>query len=382
MHHREHREHRDILLFQRIVPSYRVPVFRRLNEELGIVVCHSIDERSVHDQIDFPHEVMPGRRILGRVSSFRQRILPTLRKYRPAVVVTQYSFGFTTFWKLMLLKPFFGFKLIAWSHGVRNRDMVLQQKSRHYTISPFLLRLLDAVIFYSHTRRQDVISRHPALERTTFVASNAMDTDQLIKVHSQAADQYRKDDSSGKRFEVVYMGKLVQSKRIGDLLQAHQLLKDRYPIRLTVIGGGPLEQLVRESAGDENLEYPGEIHAVEETAPYLERADVMVIPGAVGLALVHAFAFGLPVITYRPSSSGPFHGPELEYLHDGSNGLLVDGNPEALANAIESLILAPDLLQSMKQNALKTVEEEANIDRMIQGFREAIAYVQRDDARD
>lgn len=56
------------------------------------------------------------------------------------------------------------------------------------------------------------------------------------------------------------------------------------------------------------------------SALLLENADVHVIAGEVGLAIVHGFAFGLPMITCRPTPDGPYHGPEIEYLKDGYNG--------------------------------------------------------------
>ena len=47
------------------------------------------------------------------------------------------------------------------------------------------------------------------------------------------------------------------------------------------------------------------------------------IPGETGLSVVHAFAYGKPYFTLDlPNQT---HGPEIDYLEDGENGLLLSG---------------------------------------------------------
>ncbi|MCB2203145.1 glycosyltransferase family 4 protein [bacterium] len=238
--------------------------------------------------------------------------------------------------------------------------------------------MMDAVLFYSHARRESVVQRHTALSTRAFVAVNSMDTKKLAEVRSQLTRDGKIESGveKGAALHLLYFGKLVKSKRILDLLDAFTLLRAKHSnVTLTVIGGGELESMVRERAESEGFRYLGEIHDVEATAPILEAMDVLVLPGAVGLALVHAYAFGLPVITYASTETGPFHGPELEYLRHGENGLLSNPGPEALSNTIAMLIEDRELLLAMKANALDTEESEANIERMVDGFRQAIAYV-------
>ena len=48
-------------------------------------------------------------------------------------------------------------------------------------------------------------------------------------------------------------------------------------------------------------------------------SDAVVIPGYVGLAVNHAFAHGLPVITCQSE----IHSPEIEYIENDVNGLIL-----------------------------------------------------------
>lgn len=364
-----------ILLFQRIVPSYRVPVFRRLHKELGVVVCHSPEledkvKLSGDRMMDFPSERISGKFLFGRRSLVSQRVLPVLKSRRPKIVIAQFSLGVITFWKLLLLRPFFGYKLIPWSHGIRNADMVLQKKSGHFGIAPWVYRLSDAALFYSHGRRDRLVSDTPSIAKKCFVATNTLDTAGLARAYNTA------ESVEGEHpFTILYLGRMRPSKRLDLILNAYDMLKQKYDLRLVLIGEGSEREMI-EKRHDPKIAVLGAIHDINESAPYLKNADVMIMPGYVGLGIVHGFAFGLPMITCRSTEHGPFHSPEIEYLKDGENGFLCDSNPADIAAHVEKLILDPDLLARMKENALRTVEEEASIDRMIEGFRQAIEYVQ------
>ncbi|MBE0644935.1 MAG: glycosyltransferase family 4 protein [Bacteroidetes bacterium] len=355
------------------MPSYRVPVFRRLHEELGVVVCHSPEmedkvKLSGDDQMDFPSERIPGNYLFGRKSLINQRVFTVLRKHRPKVVIAQFSLGVLTFWKLLLLRPFFGYKLIPWSHGIRNRDMVLTATSGHFAIVPVIYRLADVALFYSQARRDRIVRNTPALASKCFVASNTLDTKALQAARAEASEETERP------FTMLYLGRLLSTKRLDLILEVHSILSNRHRVRLVFIGDGPEREGIA-NRNNPDIILTGAIHDTNISALYLKNADVMIMPGYVGLGIVHGFAFGLPMITCRSTEQGPFHSPEIEYLKDGENGFLCDSDPADIAAHIERLILDPDLLARMKENALRTVREEASIDRLVDGFRQAIEYV-------
>ena len=373
----------NTLLFQRIAPSYRVPVFRHLQQQLGIILCHSDamigGVASFHDGIVFPNELIPGGSFLGKGNLFSQKVFPVLRKHRPHVIVCEYAFGNITFWKLLLLRPFMGYRLIGWSHGIKNKDMVLDAKSMHFKTTGFILKRLDAVLLYSDLRRQRLIDRMPSLAQKTFVAHNTLDTTSYTEVYQRYQesdrDALKRELGITTRFTLCYLGRLRESKRIDLILESWEKLRAQHDVGLVLIGDGPEQQRLEKYRDEPGLLAPGAIHDIEESGKYLAACDVMIMPGYVGLSIVHAFAFGLPMITCRSTEEGPFHSPEIEYLKDGVNGFFCDSDVDFLACCVEKLIVDPDLLTAMKQNALDTVQNEANIDRMIAGFRDAIEYV-------
>jgi glycosyltransferase involved in cell wall biosynthesis len=70
------------------------------------------------------------------------------------------------------------------------------------------------------------------------------------------------------------------------------------------------------------------------------------------MVVIEAMAQGVPSI------AGDIGGPR-DTIEDGEDGLLVPpGDPLALADAIEKLILAPDYLAQLRQNAFDAVHRK------------------------
>lgn len=87
----------------------------------------------------------------------------------------------------------------------------------------------------------------------------------------------------------------------------------------------------------------------------------MLNPGLIGLAILDAFAAGLPVVTTD------FHGhsPEIAYLQHGYNGLMV---PAAqLVTEVTKLLQQPDLLRQLASGAVKSAEHYS-LDAMVSAF--------------
>jgi glycosyltransferase involved in cell wall biosynthesis len=142
------------------------------------------------------------------------------------------------------------------------------------------------------------------------------------------------------------------------------------------VGSGPEEEKVKaETAANENILYHGPIHDLALSSRYLFASDLMVMPGYVGLSVVHAMAMGCPVLTCKQGPEGPYHSPEVEYIHDGVNGLFCDFSAEGLKETMTGLLNQPEKLAKMSGKARNTITEEAGIDRFVSGFEEAVRYV-------
>jgi glycosyltransferase involved in cell wall biosynthesis len=102
----------------------------------------------------------------------------------------------------------------------------------------------------------------------------------------------------------------------------------------------------------------------------------MIMPGNLGLSIIHAFSFGCPVITYKSCGKNwPVHGPEIEYLKDKVNGVFCDIGSEKLAEEIIYLIKNPTKIEEFSGNALRTAYNEASVSGFLNDFREMLNYL-------
>jgi glycosyltransferase involved in cell wall biosynthesis len=145
---------------------------------------------------------------------------------------------------------------------------------------------------------------------------------------------------------VLYLGLLLASKGMRELLCALRLLVDRRPepeVALDVLGDGPdrpaFEALCREFGLGPRVCFHGWIDGAENIAPFFSRADVLVIPSStyhegVPRAIDEALVRGIPVVATRIGGiPDEFHSEEV---------LLVDpGLPAPLADGIEAILFDP-----------------------------------------
>ena len=83
----------------------------------------------------------------------------------------------------------------------------------------------------------------------------------------------------------------------------------------------------------QQISKPIDMIYADDIIPYFQNSDIFVYPGGIGLSLVHAYSFGLPVIT---TDNMDVHGPEIELLKQGVNGdFFTDNDSIDLANKIQ-----------------------------------------------
>ena len=167
----------------------------------------------------------------------------------------------------------------------------------------------------------------------------------------------------------VFCGTLYEEKGVSFLIEAAKQIRAQVPeFHLILIGGGHPNNgtgmdLARNS---EWLHYAGPCFG-RDKARFLKLADVFLLPGAVGLAILDAFAASLPLIT----TENRYHGPEIEYLEHGENGLIAAPSVPEYAAAVANLLHDGTRMMSMRR-AAGEYGEKYTIERMVENFSEGI----------
>ena len=153
---------------------------------------------------------------------------------------------------------------------------------------------------------------------------------------------------------IVAAGRLAEAKNYPLLIEAFEILRERTPASLFILGQGDQEPAVR--AMIQNRGLGGSVHLCgfrKNPWSYIARADVFALTSryeGFGNVLVEAMACGVPVVA--TSSSGT-----QEIVTTGADGLLVDRHePVAVAAALAEVLGNADERRRMADTARRHVE--------------------------
>ena len=139
-----------------------------------------------------------------------------------------------------------------------------------------------------------------------------------------------------------------------------------------IVGGGPeqerLSAMARELGLSDRVRFVGEEYDERELAPWFLSADLFVHPGAIGLSLLHAFGYGVPVVTH---GSADRHGPEFGAFEDNLAGRTFrEDDSEDLGATISALLKDAPARLAMKQRVQQVARHDYNVDVMVERFVE------------
>ena len=368
-----------ILIFQRILPDYRIPVFERLSNRLSFILCYGRKNSYLKNPANFPREEIgtfyPCRNYETLVL---QNVLAPIFKYKPSVVITGLALGIISNWLLLVFRPIFKYRLILWSHGYNRKKGFSPERSHSDRIRIWWMKKSDAVLLYGQEDKK-LLSNYVKNEKI-FVAQNTLDTSRLLAIRNRLEKEGReavKQRLAFKRkYNLLFIGRLLEAKEPDKLLKVYQKVQKEIPdIALHYVGDGPMLEILEDKVRQrrvENVFFHGPIYDYEKTGELLFASNLMVMPGALGLSVNHAFCFDTPIVSQKDVG----HGPEVEYVINGETGYLVEtGDFAKMAEVMVRYLKDKNIQRNFRRNIRYMVNNVCNIEKMIDGFQEAVEYV-------
>ncbi|SDO51771.1 glycosyltransferase family 4 protein [Pseudomonas jinjuensis] len=261
--------------------------------------------------------------------------------------------------------------LLHFTTGVKKPTVVsyhsdiVKQKSLLWLYQPMMHRFLksvDCIVASSpnYVATSPVLAQHSSkvriipygLERSTYPSPSP-----------ERIEHWR--SRLGPRF-FLFVGAMRYYKGLNFLLEAAK--GENWPI--VIIGGGPLEQDLRNQAtnlGLNNVHFPGPLPD-EDKAALLTLCHAFVFPShlrseAFGISLLEAAMYGKPMISCEI-------GTGTSYINRaGETGLVVPpGDPQALKQAMKSLWNSPEDAAKFGHGASKRFDELFTARRMINDY--------------
>jgi glycosyltransferase involved in cell wall biosynthesis len=362
-------------LQQRLLPSYRVPFFDALaaacTSGMSLFAGQPMPGEAIQtgDRPDLALYV-PARNLnFGRVGSpggspfylcWQAGLTRWLESWQPDALIVEanpryISTRLACAWMRSRSRPVLGWGLGA-PQGMGLWE-ALRGPGRRRFLSQF-----DGLIAYSQ-RGADEYRGMGFPAGRIFVAPNAV-------APRPAHPPKERPPAFTRRPVVLFVGRLQARKRIDNLLLACALMPPELQPEVCIVGDGPAMADLRAAARQvyPQARFLGAKRGAElET--YFSATDLFVLPGTGGLAVQEAMAHGLPVIVAEGD------GTQDDLVRPENGWRVPPGDLEALVETLREALSDAARLRRMGRESYRIVAEEANIERMVDVFIQALNTV-------
>ena len=344
---------KKVLLIQDRIMHYRVPVFNALAEKVDLTVLYSFEE--LPDGIKFKTLHVPHFKL--RYKIHKKNLCRIANRYDVVIVMMDFSYLYVR----LLSKKRRKYKLIYWGIGVSaGYNIRYDSDSLQVDTSYKRVKKADAVGFYCSYPIEKYVKMGIEKEKM-FVFNNT------VKV--LPVDEREKD-------LILFIGTLYKQKKIDVLLENYfrAYNKNKNVPTLAIIGDGDerasIGSWISEKGLNGKILLAGAVYNEAELASYFSRSIMCISPDQAGLSVLKSMGYGVPFITHKDAITGG----EIFNIENGVNGVLLNSFDD-----IEGLILEsadnPEKFFDMGEKAKKHYEENRSVEKMVDGFMEAIGFV-------
>lgn len=366
---------KHVLIIYKFLPHYRVDFYRLLKDSLleHDITLHVVHGRSnkqdalKNDEVAIEWaQYIPNRRYAIRKKEMLWQ--PCLRQLRGKdLVIVQPESKLLLNYYLMLTRHFFSYKLAFWGH-VYN----MQERTDTWGNKLKFLLLHNCHWWFGYTvgAKKMLIKRGYPEHKITAV-QNAIDTlllrESYARIdHSEVTRLKNKLGITGCNVG-VFCGGMYPNKDIDFILESCFRIKKEIPdFHMLFIGAGIESDKVKKAAADAAwIHYLGPRFGVDRII-YFKLSSVQLMPGLVGLCILDSFALETPIIT----TEHPFHSPEIEYLENGTNGLMTKYDVTEYAGAVIEILKTGKYHELVE--AGRSAAEKYTVQNMVGHFKSGI----------
>lgn len=239
---------------------------------------------------------------------------------KPDLVITLGNPYSLTTWALLCIGCLYGIPTLLWGHGLLERE-----SGPKWFIRKMLFKLAAGQLLYGDYAKKLLVESGFASD-TLHVVYNSLNYDQQASIAKEISakdiTEFRRSlGLLGKRL-IVFTGRLQPVKKLDLLLQAIAEISRRGPqIHLLLVGEGSekerLQLLAQRLEIEPAVHFLGAHYDEHFLGLVLSASDISVVPSGAGLSVIHAMAFGTPVIIHDRLDQ---HFPEWEAVQEGITG--------------------------------------------------------------
>ena len=252
--------------------------------------------------------------------------------------------GHITTWLLLLTKWLHRKKIVVWGQGISVKRYLQEEKKPSRWLR-WQIALSDGAWIYMEKEAElwrRIFPQKPIVALNNSLSNVSMMLDNRPTVSKEVL---RNKYGIGEETVFIYCARFGSPFRRVDLMEEMMKRLDKKKYVFIIIGDGKGKP---DFSRYENVHDYGALYDDEIKRELFAIADIYFQPGWIGLSVVEAMAYALPVYTFKRKGNEIRHGVEYGILKDGFNAMLFDSMDEAV-NRIENT--SKEEIQRMGKNA-------------------------------
>lgn len=364
-----------VAIVTNVIANYRADFYRRIfeNESFDITVfCQpsipGMNLKTVHDQ--FADKVILVKSWGLAKEKLAWQFLPFWRLYKNYDVLFFYgnprvlsNVAYSILYKLL------GKKVVIWgqAHTAGANPKLEKIRLAWWRLFDYLFLYTDKEIDYLKSqgfRTQNMLGMNNGLNQEDIDAAK-------VQWPKRRLEEWQSQQDIENKTIILSCARLEPKNQFDLMIPVLKQLSQTNPqILWCVIGqgeqGSRLQAAVEQAGLTRHVRWLGAIYQECELAPWFLSSKILVHPGAIGLSLLHAFGYGLPVITHDDMHKQM---PEIAAFENNGNGLLFNaGDAASLGETLRTLLIDPATLGRLSQTAQQTAKCQFNTRIMAQRF--------------
>lgn len=366
---------KKVLIVYKFLPEYRVDFYQHLrrklfenNIELNLIYGKfaKVDAlRKIEVDIDWAQYVESRRINIGRTEILWQPVLAYLGD--KDLIITQQESRLLLNYYLIVSRHFFKYKYAFWGHVTNMQDSPHSLRNR---FKAFFINKCDWWFAYTKSAKRFLVDNNFPEEHITPV-QNAIDTSALKTYYAEITDE----ETNELKMQLgipgnnvgIYCGSMYPEKDFDFIFEACYRIKNEISdFHMVFLGSGVEATKVKAIAKANNwMHYIGPKFGRERVI-YFKISSIQIMPKLVGLCILDSFAMETPIIT----TDHPFHGPEIDYLENGKNGIMVKDDINEYSKTTANILKNKTYLELIEHGKLSA--EIFTVENMAENFKNGI----------
>ena len=350
-----------------LAPHYNEPIYKLMDSELK---C----DFYIGDRVSYPIKLMDYSNLKG----FKKSLIYTpiagnfywqkgafslaFKNYKH-YIITGEPYCIST-WLVLLINRITGRKTYLWTHGWYGNESHFKK-----VLKKIFFGLSSTILLYGDYAK-NLMLQEGFQEDKLISVYNSMDYDTQLSTRQKLNPTLiYKNHFQNESPVLLYVGRIQNRKKIELLIEAlHELHQNNYLFDLILIGNESDETTLNDLVGNYKLEkyvwFFGPCYDENVLGELIFNADLCVVPGDVGLTVMHSFVYGTPVVTHN---NFPKHGPEFEAIEPKETGdFFVEDSIEDLCCKIKEWTISREVNRELiREKCYKVVDEVYNSNNQI-----------------